>query len=349
MNPAARAAPVTRAAPAAAPAARAAAPEVVAVLALDGVLPFELSLPGQVLGTANEVARAPRYEVRVCAPGRRVRTSAVHGGFALAADWDLDALAEADTVVVPAGAGSLDPPDRAVVRELTDAYDRGARLASLCVGAFTLAATGVLDGRRATTHWRYAAELSGRHPRVEVDGSVLFVEDGPVVTSAGVAAGLDLCLHLVRRDLGADRAAATARRTVMPLQREGGQAQFIEQPLPPAGEAGLGPTLVWMEENLHRLLTLDEIAAHAAVSPRTLNRRFRAGTGTAPLQWLLAARVRRARELLETTALSVEQVAVAAGFGSAVTLRHHFGRRVGTSPHAYRGAFRAGPGTAADS
>ncbi|MGK5627282.1 GlxA family transcriptional regulator [Streptomyces sp. URMC 123] len=331
---------------------------VVAVLALDGVLPFELSIPGQVFGAANHAINhaanhatdhaaaaravdAPPYEVRICAPGRSAATSAWHGAFRMQTPYDLDGLDGAATVVVPAHTGFLAEPPRAVVDALRRAAERGARLASVCVGAFTLAATGLLDGLRATTHWQFADELAGRHPRIEVDPTVLFVDhDDKLITSAGVAAGLDLCLHLVRRDLGADVAAATARRTVMPLQRDGGQAQFIERPLPPADPAALQPVLRWMEGHLHQPLTLADIAGHARTSVRTLNRHFRAQTGTTPLQWLLRARIHRAQQLLETTDLSIAHIADHTGFGSATTLRHHFARHTGTSPHAYRTAFR---------
>ncbi|GHF44287.1 AraC family transcriptional regulator [Streptomyces mashuensis] len=320
----------------------------VAVLALDGVVPFELSLPGQVFGTANQAAGTPYYDLRVCAPGRSVTTSPEHGAFRIRTPYGLDGLdglGEGATVVVPATAHFLAAPDPAVVEALRRAAARGARLASVCVGAFTLAATGLLDGRRATTHWQYAGELARRHPRVDVDPAVLFVDHGDLITSAGVAAGLDLCLHLVRRDLGADLAAATARRIVMPLQRDGGQAQYIERPQPPADPGALQPVLRWMESHLHEPLTLTAIATHARTSVRTLNRHFRAQTGTTPLQWLLHARIDRARQLLETTDLPVTLVADRTGFGSPTTLRHHFTRHTGTSPHAYRKAFRSGTGT----
>ncbi|MEU7136052.1 helix-turn-helix domain-containing protein [Streptomyces sp. NPDC046261] len=313
---------------------------VVAVLAPDGVVPFELSLPGQVFGTANQAAGSPHYEVRICAPGRSVTTSPEHGVFQMHTPHDLDGLEGADTIVIPAHAGFLGPPHPAVTEALQQAAARGARLASVCVGAFTLAATGLLDGHRATTHWQYAAELARRHPHIDVDPAVLFVDHGTLITSAGVAAGLDLCLHLVRRDLGADLAAATARRTVMPLQRDGGQAQYIEHPLPPTDPTALQPVLRWMENHLHRPLTLADIADHARISVRTLNRHFRTQTGTTPLQWLLRARIHRAQQLLETTDLPVTHIADRTGFGSPTTLRHHFTRHTGTSPHAYRTAFR---------
>ncbi|MEV4441630.1 helix-turn-helix domain-containing protein [Streptomyces sp. NPDC049577] len=312
----------------------------VAVLALDGVVPFELSLPGQVFGTANQAAGRPHYELRICAPGRAADTSPEHGAFRLRTPYDLDGLEGADTVVIPAHAHFLAQPPPAAVEALRRAAADGARLASVCVGAFTLAATGLLDGRRATTHWQYADELARRYPRIDVDPTVLFVDHGTLITSAGVAAGLDLCLHLVRRDLGADLAAATARRTVMPLQRDGGQAQFIERPPAPADPTALQPVLHWMEAHLDRPLTLADIAARANVSMRTLNRHFREQTGTTPLQWLLRARIHQAQQLLETTELPVTHIADRTGFGSPTTLRHHFTRHTGTSPHAYRTAFR---------
>ncbi|WP_395296452.1 GlxA family transcriptional regulator [Kitasatospora hibisci] len=312
---------------------------VVAVLALDGVLPFELSLPGQVFGSAGRAAGQPHYEVLVCAPGRTVTTPSEYGALRLTVPHGLEALSEADTVIVPGHSGFLDPVPAPVGEALRTAADRGARIASLCIGAFTLAAAGLLDGWRATTHWQYADELARRHPRVEVDRDALFIDQGRRATSAGIAAGLDLCLHLVRRDLGSAVAAATARRIVMPLQRDGGQTQFIEHPAPEDRTTSLRPTLTWMERNLHQPLTLAEIAGHAALSIRSLNRRFRAQTGTTPLQWLLRARVDLARELLETSGLSVGQIADRTGLGTPATLRHHFHRFVGTTPQSYRRTF----------
>ncbi|QIQ02162.1 GlxA family transcriptional regulator [Streptomyces liangshanensis] len=315
---------------------------VVAVLALDGVIPFELSVPGQVFGTANQVVDDVLYDVRVCAPGRTATTAPAVGGFALTTAWDLDALGEADLIVVPGHDRYLDPPAPALLAALRDAHGRGARLASVCVGAFTLAATGLLADLRVTTHWRCADELARRHPDLHVDSKVLFVDNGSLVTSAGVAAGLDLFLHLVGQEQGATVAAATARHTVMPLQRDGGQAQFIDHPRADAPGGTLGPTLDWMRAELARPLTLDEIARHAAMSVRTLNRRFRAQVGTTPLQWLLRLRIDEARQLLEATDLPVEHIAARTGFGSPTTLRHHFARATGTAPSAYRTTFRGG-------
>ncbi|MCR6485032.1 helix-turn-helix domain-containing protein [Amycolatopsis sp. OK19-0408] len=314
---------------------------VVAVLALDGVVGFEVTIPGQVFGTANTVAGRPAYEIRVVAEGE-ITTSPAFGSLSLRTPWDLDSLAQADTILVPAQAGFRSPPPDAVVAALRAAAARGARIASMCVGAFTLAATGLLDGLAATTHWEHAAELARQYPRIDVRPSVLFVDHGALLTSAGVAAGLDLCLHLVRRDLGAAVAADTARRVVMPLQRDGGQAQFIVHTDPADRRATpLQDTLAWLEANLYRPLTLADIAAHAGLSVRSLNRHFRAQVGTTPLQWLLRMRVNRAQHLLETTDLAITQVARETGLGAAPTLRHHFGRIAGVSPQAYRAAFHA--------
>jgi len=219
------------------------------------------------------------------------------------------------------------------------AAGRGARVASICTGAFVLAATGLLDGLRATTHWLAAGDLARRHPTIDLDPNVLYVDNGRVLTSAGAAAGFDLCLHMVRRDLGADVAASVARLAVMPLERAGGQAQFIEHVPPSDAATTMAPLLGWMEQNLSRELSLPVIAARAAMSTRTLSRRFREQVGATPAAWLAHARVRCAQRLLETTDLDVERVAAAAGFGSAAVMREHFGTVVGTSPLLYRRAF----------
>jgi transcriptional regulator GlxA family with amidase domain len=307
----------------------------VVVLALDGVVPFDLSTPVEVFGrTRLADGRAP-YRVRVCAPAAEVDA----GAFTLRVAYGLDVLAEADTVVVPGVADPLRPVPEQVVVGLREAYARGGRLASICAGAFTLAATGLLDGLQATTHWLAADELARRHPAVRVDPDVLFVDHGRLLTSAGAAAGLDLCLHLVRRDFGAAVAADAARVSVMPLEREGGQAQFIVHASPTADGATLAPLLAWMDKHAHEAPSLAELAARAGLSPRTLSRRFREQTGTTPAQWLIVARVRRAQRLLETTDQPVERIASGLSFGAA-TFRDQFRRRVGTSPNAYRHAFR---------
>ncbi|MFC3961011.1 GlxA family transcriptional regulator [Nocardia jiangsuensis] len=310
----------------------------VAVLAVDGVVGFELTTPCQVF------ALAPGYRVRVCAQRKRnsIATAAGAEMFTFSSRYGLGDALDAQTVIVP-GADPDAAPDPRVLRTVREAARRGARVASICTGAFVLAAAGLLDGRRATTHWMLTDHLAGRYPAVTVDPSVLFIDDGPVLTSAGVAAGLDLCLHMVRRDRGATVAADIARQIVTPPQRSGGQAQFIERPAPGAHADDLAPTLRWMEDNLATPLSLADIAGAASVSVRTLSRRFRAHTGTTPAQWLLDRRLQRARELLETSDLPVERIATAAGFGSIETLRYHFVRRVGTAPAAYRSTFRAGP------
>jgi transcriptional regulator GlxA family with amidase domain len=311
----------------------------VAVLALDGVLAFDLSTPAEVFGRARLPNGQAPYRVRVCAPADEVDA----GVFALRAPWDLDALTEADTIVVPGLADPAAPIPEGVLKALRAAADNGTRIASICVGAFTLAAAGLLDGLRATTHWAAAKELSRRYPAVDVDADVLFVDNGRILTSAGAAAGLDLCLHMIRQDHGSAVAADAARVAVMPLERDGGQAQYIVHEQPGAAGSSLEPLLRWMEENAQRRLTLDEIASWATISTRTLNRRFREQTGTTPLRWLQRSRIRRAQYLLETTGDPVERIAIQVGFGSPTSFRDLFKRLVGTSPQAYRRAFQGSP------
>ncbi|MEU6772826.1 helix-turn-helix domain-containing protein [Streptomyces sp. NPDC046759] len=311
----------------------------VAVLALEGVVPFDLSAPIDTFGWARLPDGRASYRVRVCS----VREEVNAGAFTVRAPYGLRALAEADTIVLP---GVAEPPQQlppGVAEALREAAAKGTRIASICVGAFLLAATGLLDGMRATTHWYAAGRLQERHPEVTVDPNVLYVDNGQFLTSAGAAAALDMCLHMIRKDFGSAVAAHAARMSVMPLEREGGQAQFIVHDLPPAPSgATLEPLLHWLEDHCDRDLTVDEIAARAGMSTRTLNRRFREQTGTTPLQWLHRARVRRAQHLLETTAHPVERIAAQSGFGSPTAFRERFRRVVGTSPQAYRRSFRAG-------
>ncbi|WP_083750799.1 GlxA family transcriptional regulator [Kribbella sp. ALI-6-A] len=308
----------------------------VAVLALDDVIPFDLATPIEVFSWARLPDGRPAYEVRVCG----VTPSVSAGAFALQPPYGLEALAEADTIVLP-GCRDLRPVPDQVLDAIRAAAAQGTRIASICVGAFVFAATGLLDGHRATTHWYAADQLAERHPEIEVDPNVLYVDNGQFLTSAGAAAGLDLCLHLVRRDYGSAVAADAARTAVMPLEREGGQAQFIvhDQPPSPRGSE-LEPLLRWMEEHCTRDLTLEQLAAQAGTSPRTLSRRFREQTGTTPLQWLLRSRIRRAQSLLEATSQPVDRIAGRVGFGSPTAFRERFKRVVGTTPHAYRAAFR---------
>jgi transcriptional regulator GlxA family with amidase domain len=312
---------------------------VVAVVALDRVVPFDLSTPCEVFTRVRLPDGRPGYEVVVCGLAAHAEVDA--GAFAIRPRAGLRTLARADTIILP-GVSDLDAPvPPRLVRAVRAAAAAGTRVASICTGAFLLAASGLLDGRRATTHWLAAPELARRHPAIRVDPDVLYVDEGSVLTSAGAAAGLDLCLHLVRLDHGAAVAADTARLSVMPLERAGGQSQFIQHPPPSPDGSSLAPLLTWLEAHLDRELGLAAIARRAGLSVRSLNRRFREQTGTTPLQWLLRARVRRAQQLLETTGHPVEVVASRAGFGSATALRDHFQRVVTTSPQAYRRAFRA--------
>ncbi|MFD5830791.1 GlxA family transcriptional regulator [Lentzea sp. NPDC060358] len=301
----------------------------VAVVVMDSVIPFDFAVPIDAFGWTG------RYRVRLCGPKRTVRSAL----FELKVPHGLELLSEADTVVLPGHAPDLVVPER-VLEAVRAAAARGARIASICSGAFVFAATGLLDGLRATTHWAAAAELAARHPSIEVDPDVLYVDNGQFLTSAGASAGLDLCLHMIRGDHGSAVAADAARRAVMPLEREGGQAQFIVTP--PAAPQGteLEPLLRWMEAHAARELTLEDLARQAGMSTRTVNRRFREQTGTTPLQWLHRTRVRQAQHLLETTKDPVELIASRVGFGSATAFRDRFKRITGTSPHAYRAAFR---------
>lgn len=310
----------------------------VIVVALDGVLTFDLSMPSEVLGRVRLPSGRPGYQVRVCGVSRDVDA----GPFRLSLSHGLSELLKADTVILPGIADVTMPVPVSLVRAVRRAASNGARVASICTGAFLLAATGLLDGRRATTHWLAAGELARRFPSIDVDPNVLFVDEGNLLTSAGATAGIDLCLHLVRRDYGAALAASAARLSVTPLEREGGQAQFIEHPLPTSEQKPLSQLLEWLEENLDdESITLSTIARQGALSVRTLSRRFKEHTGTTPLSWLFRARIRRAQVLLETTPLSVERIATSVGFGSVTAFRAHFRRIARTSPLAYRQAFRA--------
>jgi transcriptional regulator GlxA family with amidase domain len=308
----------------------------VAVLAFDDVIPFDLATPLEVFGRTRLPGGRPAYRVVVCG-AKTVKTDT----FTLAPHHGLDALTSADTVIIPGGADPTAPGPPDVVAALRAAAAGGARIASICVGAFILAATGLLDGLRATTHWMATEELATRHPDIEVDPNVLYVDNGQFLTSAGAAAGMDMCLHLIRRDHGSAVAADAARMSVMPLEREGGQAQFIvhDQPPTPRGTT-MEPLLAWLTANLARDLTLTDIAAEAGMSTRTLNRRFREHTGVTPLHWLHRARVRQAQYLLEHTELPVDRIAHQVGFGSPTAFRDRFKRVVGTNPHTYRATFR---------
>ena len=314
------------------------APLRVAVLVLPSVVPFDLGVPVQVFGYPRTDLGAQRYEMTVC--GARPGVVPTSGGFAITAEHGLEALAEAHTVVVP-GIDDLDltiPPE--VCRALADAHARGARLVSICTGAFVLAAAGLLDGRRATTHWIDVPAFRARFPRVTCDPDVLYVDEGSILTSAGVAAGIDLCLHVVRADHGAAVANAVARRLVVPAHRSGGQAQFVRRAVAAREDRPLDATRAWVLVRLGEPITVGGMAAHAGMPLRSFTRRFTAETGTSALRWLLRERLGAAQQQLEECDDSVQQVAARCGFGSAVSLRAHFQREFRTSPLAYRRAFR---------
>ena len=309
----------------------------VVALCLDGLVAFDLTAPAQAFGLAARPSGDPLYEVTTCSPGGApVRTTS---GFEIVPAAGLGALRRAETVVVPGYAAILAPPPEEALRALRAAHRRGARLLSVCTGAFALAHAGALDGRRATTHWAWAGELAKRFPAVEVDPDALFVDAGEVLTSAGLSAGIDLSLHVIRRDFGAAAGERVARHMVAPPHREGGQAQFFK-PEPAAAEGSLEPTRRWAAERLADPLDVAAMSRHAGVSPRTFARRFREETGTTPLQWLLSQRVLQARRLLEETDLPVETIAWQTGFGTAASLRDHFRRATATTPTAYRSSFQ---------
>jgi AraC family transcriptional activator FtrA len=311
---------------------------VVAVVVTPGSPIFELSVPTEVFGMNRADLAEPWYDLRLC--GLRPGRVDVDRGFSVNVTYGLEGLETADTVIVPACVNMHDDPPAPLVAAIRAAHARGTRIASICSGAFVLAAAGILDDRRATTHWIYADELARRYPAIRVDASVLYRQDGQVFTSAGTAAGLDLCLELVRQDHGSAVANRLARRLVTPPHRAGGQAQYVETPLPEADDP-FSELLDWALARLDRPLTLLDLAQAGHVSTRTLARRFHAALGTSPLRWLLAERIRRAQELLETTDKPIEQVSELVGFGRPSSLREHFLRTTGVSPLAYRRTFRA--------
>lgn len=309
----------------------------IVILALDHVVPMDVGTPLQVFGSTGN-----RYDIRVCTPTAKGVVS--EGGHVrLHADHGLEALDDADTVVVPGihggppfEDGSLDP----AVREALRAFKK--RLISICTGSFVLAAAGLLDGRPATTHWRHADHFRRLYPKVDLNPEVLFVDDGDILTSAGVTAGVDLCLHVVRRDHGSEVANRAARRCVAAAWRDGGQAQFIERPVPGSGDLTTSVTRQWAQARLHEPLALSTLAGHAKMSVRTFTRRFREETGMSPARWLVRQRVERARQLLEATDLPIDRVARESGFGTAAAMRQQLHAVVGVSPLTYRRTFRAG-------
>ena len=325
---------------------KAQAPHRVAILAYDGVIPFDLATPCEVFRWVFLADGRPGYEVVVCSEKSSVATQWMQ----LETQASLQALEQADTVIAPGVAQLVSTPESGLqmpwmtpsLREaLHKAKMRGTRIVSICTGAFVLAAAGLLDGLQATTHWRVCALLQEHFPDVRVNPDVLYVDEGQILTSAGAAAGMDLCLHLVRCDYGSAVASEAAKTSVMPLERDGGQAQFIVAPPPIPDGSSLEPTLRWMEARLHEQLKLDDVARRAGMSVRSLNRHFRAQTGTTPHQWLLKARIRRAQVLLETTSRTIDRIALDVGFASSTSFRTRFREVVATSPSHYRKAFRS--------
>ncbi|MCX4969517.1 helix-turn-helix domain-containing protein [Streptomyces sp. NBC_00654] len=314
--------------------------EVVAVLLFSGGPIFESSIPLSVFGIDRQDAGVPRYRLLVC--GGEEGPLRTTGGLELTAPYGLEAISRAGTVVVPAWRSITSAPPAEALDALRRAHEEGARIVGLCTGAFVLAAAGLLDGRPATTHWMYAPTLAKRYPSVHVDPRELFVDDGDVLTSAGTAAGIDLCLHIVRTDHGTEAAGALARRLVVPTRRSGGQERYLDRSLPEEiGSDPLAEVVAWALEHLHEQFDVETLAARAYMSRRTFDRRFRSLTGSAPLQWLITQRVLQAQRLLETSDYSVDEVAGRCGFRSPVALRGHFRRQLGSSPAAYRAAYRA--------
>jgi transcriptional regulator GlxA family with amidase domain len=310
----------------------------VAAVGLQGVAPFELGVVCEVFGIDRSAQGLPAYDFAVVAgePGP-LRTSV---GFTLDTPYGLDRLEAADLVAVPAATFDRELPPQ-LLEALRRTVERGARVMSVCSGAFVLGAAGLLDGRRCTTHWMYSEELARRFPAAKVDPDVLYVDEGEVLTSAGTAAGIDLCLHIVRQEQGAAVANAIARRMIVPPHRDGGQAQFVETPVPDADRGhALESVLVWVMRNLDAEITVESLAAMAHMSPRTFARRFRAEIGTTPHRWITGQRIALAQRLLEETDQTVDVIAARTGFGNAATLRHHFARGLRTTPQGYRRCFR---------
>ncbi len=311
----------------------------VAVLAFDGISPFHLSVPCMVFGEDWQELGAPRFELMVCAERKGSLKSAA--GFGIAVEHGLEAMRQADIVIVPSWHDVELAPSAALTRALRNARQRGARLVGLCLGAFVLAHAGLLDGKRASTHWRCAPAFAELFPKVRLDADVLYVDEGDVLTSAGTAAGIDCCLYLLRELCGAEVSNRVARRLVVAPHRQGGQAQFIEQPLPESkSDDRLAQTLAWATANLNEAHSVDTLAQRTAMSRRSFTRHFRQATGTSLVPWLLHQRLARAQRLLETGSQSIEMVAGEAGFGTALSLRLHFQAAFGMTPSSYRKQFR---------
>ncbi|PLP60942.1 AraC family transcriptional regulator [Mesorhizobium loti] len=314
----------------------------IAIVAFEGISPFHLSVPCIVFGDDLLKLGAPGYRLLIC--GENVGPVATMSGFRIEVEHDLSSLAEADTVIVPAWRDPDERPPQALLHALKAAHGRGARVVGLCLGTFVLAEAGLLDGRTVSTHWAWADEFERCHPHVTLNQNALYIDDGNILTSAGTAAALDCCLHIVRRDHGAEIANRVARRLVVAPHRHGGQAQYIEKPLPKGSDQDqIGAAISWAVENLNEPLSLDQLAARAGMSLRSFTRHFRKKTGTTFTQWLLNHRLAAAQRLLETGSCSVDNVAEMAGFGSTVSLRQHFTRTFSISPANYRRQFQNRP------
>jgi len=313
-------------------------PPLVVALASDRLAMFEFGITAEFFALARpELGFVPyRFAVAAADP----RPLRAHGGIRLDCDGGLELLREADLIVVPGWRDLDETPRPEITGALREASARGARVASICSGAFLLGHSGLLDGRRATTHWRHTERLARLFPGARIEPDVLYVDEGNVVTSAGSAAGIDMLLHLVRKDYGAQVANSFARRMVVPPHRDGGQSQFVVQPIAVRTNDRIASVADWMAQNLSAAITIEALADRAAMSVRTFTRRFRAATGTAPIEWLIRLRVRRAQDLLESSGLAIDGVAHESGFGAPETLRHHFRKVVGTSPSAWRASFR---------
>ncbi|MDT0184814.1 helix-turn-helix domain-containing protein [Microbacterium sp. ARD31] len=312
--------------------------KTVAVIVQPGFAPFEFGLACEAFGLDRSSDGIQNFDFRIVTPEPGAVASNI--SFSINVDNDLAFADEADLVVVtPVPRSSWTSVDRRVADVVRRAVDRGAWVLTVCSGAFVVAASGVLDGRRATTHWMYAETMQQMYPQIEVDPDVLYVQDGRIITSAGTAAGLDACLHLLRQELGAEAANRIARRMVVAPQRDGGQAQFIDSPLPVSASHSLAPVTDWMVAHLREDLTVDQLAAKAHMSPRTFARRFKADFGTTPAAWLARQRILHAQRLLESTDLGLDRIAYEAGFGSAAVLRQNFARVLGITPTAYRTRF----------